>query len=64
MNTDVATRHVQALLGLNFNDALPLVKTARSGEARKERVLEIRCLVEKIPTLTDEQLTQALDLYR
>lgn len=64
MNTDVATRCIQAMLGLNFNDALPLVKTARSGEARKERVLEIRCLVEKIHTLTDEELSATLDLYR
>lgn len=64
MNTDTATKHIQRLLGLNFNDALPLVKTAKSGYARQERVLEIEILAEKIPTMSDQALTSALERFR
>lgn len=64
MNTDIATKQIQRLLGLNFNDALPLVKTAKSGAARQERVLEIEILAEKIPNLSDPELEAALNTFR
>jgi len=64
MNTDYATKQIQRLLGLNFNDALPLVKTAKSEEARQERVAEIEILASKIPTLSDPELEAALDNFR
>lgn len=64
MNTDTATQHIQRLLGLNFNDALPFIKPLRSSEAREKRVFEIEALADQIESLSDQELEEALEKYR
>jgi len=64
MNTDTATQHIQRLLGLNFNDALPFIKPLRSSEARKKRVFEMEVFADQIPSLSDQELEESLDQYR